>query len=63
MQYKKAIYQSKEYEIFYIYESGFCELMDVSKRNIILVPMNELQFINTLFEENVIHLPPMRVII
>jgi hypothetical protein len=62
MQNKKAIYQSKEYEIFYIYESGFCELMDVSKRNIILVPMNELQFMNTLIEDNLIQVPPMKVI-
>jgi hypothetical protein len=54
MQYKKAIYQSKEYEIYYIYESGYCELRDVSKRDIILVPMSDLQLMK---KDNVIHIP------
>jgi hypothetical protein len=46
MLYKRAIYQSKEYEIIYIYESGYCEIKDESKRNIMLVPMTELRLIN-----------------
>lgn len=53
MQYERAIYQSKEYEILYIYESGNCELKEVSKRTIILVPISDLQLKSDLFENKI----------
>jgi hypothetical protein len=53
MEYKRVFYQSKEYEIIYIYESGFCEIKDVSGRNIILIHITEIQLKSSNIEDEI----------
>jgi hypothetical protein len=50
---RKLIYQTKEYEIFHIYDSGYCELKRVTGFDILLVSKEDLK-INGYFitEEN-----------
>ncbi|MFC4322462.1 hypothetical protein [Litchfieldia salsa] len=39
----KVVYNDKEFHIFHVYESGYCELKEATKHlNIILVHENEI---------------------
>lgn len=40
---RKLIYLAKEYEIFHIYESGYCELKGNSRFDFLLVSMEDLK--------------------
>jgi hypothetical protein len=43
MKGRKLIYQTKEYEIFHIYESGYCELKRDSGFDFLLVSIEDLK--------------------
>ncbi|GIN88158.1 hypothetical protein J6TS2_45440 [Heyndrickxia sporothermodurans] len=44
----KVYYNGEEFEIYYIYESGYCEIKKQHRWNILLVPLTELHILHEL---------------
>jgi hypothetical protein len=43
---EKVIYNGEEYEIFFLYDSGYCEIKRLYRKNILLVHHTEIQKIH-----------------